>query len=678
MTVKDSRPLDPSTGNPLLQGFLRVKKLNEVVSYYMNDKVTHSLYKAIAAATSYKNAKSRHLFEPHHRVQEVGELTQKEMDLHLKRLLEDGTVSQLAYFMGDELEQQPTPRPCFAAFPEGESLDLSRIYLELLDVSVISLIGYLDRKPELTKPVVWENLEADWETKSRKEKPFPQLFLYLREAFHDETFSILPSPEFVKDFLFELEDDLTKKGRVVDIPGYGLFSLKNTKEAIQIIEYIDDFIQTKGMKALRHILSEAFQRIAMEEKFYYSDPSHPETTKFRVARAEAFSQALQSGNPGLGSSGMLGVVLIRTLAEIAEKEMQRQHSEKERNQFQEIKRGLLAEAVRWDRKVLFIPDKEFRYFPDDLKRMLLDDLEIAYATWEAKGGTIHAFLHKNPESVRQIVLSLSGAHVVEAWKILCIRQLIEAHEPQIKSVFKESEFVKAYGKVLRKGYMEYFPWFYPILDLIGIGRIFQDFFFSQAKDKIRIQQNFLKGKNLEIAKKDEQARVQERLKEEEKIRHADQRSKLSSLLDEYYFKKKHPPLAADIQALVSEFSADTFYQILEREKFVLLTWEGSKEKYDQILCYSSDESFRTKAREIHKVFSERLGSLQNKIRTAEEEESRVRITRVIKYIDTWFSSNKGHEKSTSISAQNGKEEDGDPYESFRREIQKLRQKAPAA
>lgn len=483
MTVKDSRPLDPNTGSPLLQGFLRVKKLNEVVSYYMNDKVTHSLYKAIVAVTSYKNAKSRHLFEPHHRLQEVGELTQKEMDLHLKRLLEDGTVSQLAYFMGDELEQLPTPRPCFAAFPEGESLDLSRIYLELLDVSVISLIGYLDRKPELTKSVIWENLEADWESKAMKEKPFPQLFLYLREAFHDETFSIPPSPEFVKDFLFEIEDDLTKKGRVVDIPGYGLFSLKNTKEAVQIIEYVDDFIQTKGMKALRHVLSETFQKIAMEERFYYSDPSHPDTPKFRVARAEAFSQALQSRNPGHGSPGMLGVVLIRTLAEIAEKEMQRQHFEKERNQFQEIKHTLLAEAVRWDRKVLFIPDKEFRYFPDDLKRMLLDDLEIAYATWETKGGTIHAFMHKNPESVRQIILSLSTAHVVEAWKILCIRQLIEAHEPQIKSVFKESEFVKAYGKVLRKGYMEYFPWFYPILDLIGIGRIFKDFSFRRRKTK---------------------------------------------------------------------------------------------------------------------------------------------------------------------------------------------------
>ncbi|EPG65098.1 hypothetical protein [Leptospira wolffii] len=671
MSPKGPKPLDPMTGNPVVPAFLKVKKLNEVVSYYMNDKVTHSVYKAVAGATSFKNVKKRQLFEPQHKVPEVGELSPKEIDLHLKRLLEDGTVSQLAYLVSDNNEKQPEARPCYAAFPEIESLDLSRIYLEVLDYSVTSLIGYLDRKPEINKALLSDNLENDWESGARSEAPFPQLFLYLRESFNNPHFRISPNPEFVKDFLFELEDDLFKKGRVVDVPGYGLFGIRNAKESVQIMEYVDDFMQSKAAKQLRYALHDEFQKIAMEEKLYYSNPSHPETTKFRLARTEAFANALPSGNPSPGFPGMLSVVLMRSLSELAEKELQKQSAEKERNRFHEIKKNLVAEGARWDRKVLLLTDKEFKSYPDELKRMLIDDLEIGYSTWETKTTTIHAFFHKNPNSVRQIILSLGAAVGVEAWKILCVRHLVESNEPQIKSIFNDPELVRAYGKVLRKGYMDYFPWYYSILDWLGIGRLLQDIFFAQAKEKIRTQQNFLKAKNHEAAKKEEQVRIQDRIKEEEKIRIAEQRSKIFSAMDGYYFRKQLPPTSSEIQGILPEFPADLFYQILDREKFVLLNWEKSKEKYEQVLCYPADENFRSKARELHKTLTERLEVLQNKVRTNEEEDARNRIVKVVKHIDDWFSSHKGPEKSAGAQ-KTDKPASDDPFESFRKEIDKLK------
>lgn len=635
----------------------------------MNDKITHSVYKAISAATSFKNVKKRQLFESHHRVPEVGELSPKDIHLHLKRLLEDGTVSQLAYMISDSVEKQPEAIPCYAAFPEPESLDLSRIYLELLDYSVSSLLSYLDRKPETNKTLLWENLESDLEWGARKEAPFPQLFLYLRQAFQNEHFRIPANAEFIKDFLFELEDDLHKKGRVIDVPGYGLFGIKNPKEAVQIMDYADDFIQSKGAKQLRHILMEEFQKIAMEEKLYYSNTSNPETTKFKTERAEAFARAL-SGNPSPGTPGMLSVVLIRSLSELAEKELHKQSTEKDRNRFHDIKKNLLSESGSWEKKVILVPDKEFKSYPEELKRMLIDDLEIGYSTWETKTSTIHAFFHKNPNSVRQIILSLGAATNVETWKILCIRQLVESNEPQIKSIFREPDLVKAYGKVLRKGYLDYFPWYYTILDLLGIGRIFQDMFFAQAKEKIKGQQNILKVRNQEASRKEEQAKIQEKIKEEEKIRSAEQKSKISSAMDEFYFRRSVPPTASEIQGNVGEYSADLYYQILDREKFVFISWEKGKEKMDQILCYPANESFRNKARELHRILSERMDILQNKVRTAEEEDSKNKIAKVIKHVDEWFASHK-----TSMDkpiSHKGKVDPDDPYESFRKEIDKVR------
>nr|WP_246048761.1 hypothetical protein [Leptospira sarikeiensis] len=636
----------------------------------MNDKITHSVYKAISAATSFKNVKKRQLFEPHHRVPEVAELGPKEIDLHLKRLLEDGTVSQLAYLVSDDAEQ-PKALPCYAAFPETESLDLSRIYLELLDYSVSSLLNYLDRKSETNKSLIWENLESDWEWGARKEAPFPQLFLYLRQSFQNEHFRIPANSEFIKDFLFELEDDLHKKGRVIDVPGYGLFGIRNPKEAVQIMDYIDDFIQSKAAKPLRYVLMEEFQKIAMEEKLYYSNSSNPETSQFKIARAEALAKVLPNGNPSPGTPGMLSIVLLRSLAEIAEKELHRQSSERDRNKFHEIKRNLISEGGSWERKVLLLTDKEFKSHPEELKRMLIDDLEIGYSTWETKTSTIHAFFHKNANSVRQIILSLGASTNAETWKILCIRQLVESNEPQIKSVFKEPDLVKAYGKVLRKGYMDYFPWYYTILDWFGIGRIFQDVFFAQAKDKIRLQQNQLKVRNHETSKKEEQARIQEKIKEEEKIRQADQKSKISSVMDEYYFRKSFPPTASEIQENIPDFSADLYYQILDREKFVFIAWEKGKERMDQLICYPPTESFRNKARELHKVLSEKLEVLQNKVRTPEEEDNRNRISKIIKHVDEWFASHKAAEKGNP-NAPKGKSDPEDPFESFKKEIDKLR------
>ncbi|PJZ68340.1 hypothetical protein CH373_17420 [Leptospira perolatii] len=674
MNMKTQRPLTsgPTIANTSLPSFLKVKKLKEVVSYYMNDKVTHALYKAVAAATSYKKVHSQNLFQAHHRVPEVGELSAIEMDFHLKRLLEDGTILQLGYFVFEDPMQPPQSKSCFVAFPEGESFDLSRIYLELLDASIKNILKFLDLHQEPDRRAIWEDLETDWKKGISGKSPFPKLFLYLKESFEGDAFRIPLDPKFAKDFLFELEDDLRKQGRLVHVPNFGLLPLKGPKEALQILEFVDEFIQQKSQKELKHLLAEEFQRIALLEKHYYSDPANSETARFRLLRAEAFSNASGFENSKSGPRGTLSAMLVRTLSEIAEKELKRRSSQREHDHFQEIKGKLSANDSTWDRKVLFVTEKEFRNFSEEVRRLLMDDSNIAYASWETSDTTMHAFMHKNADSVRQIVLSLSQTSNAEIWKILCIRKLIESHEPQIKSVFQKSDFVKAYGKVLRKGYVQYFPWYYSIFELIGIARFVQDIFFKNAKEKIRSAQNQLKFKNQEHSKKQEQARVQEKLRSEERIRMAEERSSISSTMDSYYFKKQTPPSVSDIQYLLPQFSAEVFSEILDREKFIRLAWDGGKEKSDQILCYPGDDSFRYRAKELHRLLMNKTEALQNKIRNPEEEMVLSRMKRVTKHIDSWFISHKKNDKNSETMTASAKQ-DEDPYEVFRKEMKKLRQ-----
>lgn len=205
----------------------------------------------------------------------------------------------------------------------------------------------------------------------------------------------------------------------------------------------------------------------------------------------------------------MGVELILNLSDEIENTLKSSYQEQLRNRFHEMTDHLSKQVGRWDKLILFISDEEFRTYPTELKRLLTEDRHIAYSPWETKGITIHTFMRMDTETVRSMIKSLSTAANVEAWKILGIRNLIELNEDSIHSVFKDEEFVKNYGKVLRKGYVRYFPWYFSILDFVGVAKLLQDLFFQGAKEKIRSEQSYFKSKNRDAAFKLEQSKIQE-------------------------------------------------------------------------------------------------------------------------------------------------------------------------
>lgn len=300
----------------------------------------------------------------------------------------------------------------------------------------------------------------------------------------------------------------------------------------------------------------------------------------------------------------MGVELIQNLSDEIENTLKSSYQEQIRNRFHEMSDHLSKQTGRWDKLVLFIPDEEFRTFPPELKKLFTEDRHIAYSPWETKGITIHCFMRVDVETVKAVIKSLTVTSNVEAWKVLGIRNLIELNEDAIQSVFRDEEFVRNYGKILRKGYVKYFPWYFAILDFIGIAKLLQDVFFQSAKEKIRAEQSLFKSKNRDSAFKLEQTKIQEKLKEDEKIKSLEQKSKLSEALNLFYFEKNIPPALKDILYEVPGYSPELIHQIVDREKFVLIP-DPSGDKADSILIYPNDESFRFRAKEMHKVLTEK-------------------------------------------------------------------------
>ncbi|EMF40794.1 hypothetical protein LEP1GSC067_0178 [Leptospira interrogans serovar Lora str. TE 1992] len=84
----------------------------------------------------------------------------------------------------------------------------------------------------------------------------------------------------------------------------------------------------------------------------------------------------------------------------------------------------------------------------------------------------------------------------------------------------------------------------------------------------------------------------------------EQKSKLSEALNQYYFERNIPPVLKEILYEIPGYSPELIHQIVDREKFVLIQ-DSSGDKTESILMYPNDESFRFRAKEIHKVLTEK-------------------------------------------------------------------------
>ncbi|EMJ97602.1 hypothetical protein [Leptospira alstonii] len=656
-------------GGSQTQNFLKVKKINEVVSYYLNDRLTHSVYKAVVTQTSHKNIKSQNLFQVESKVPEAPELTTAEVAFHIKRLLEDGVALQFAYFYVDPATSELRLKPCYVAYSDAELGDLTRIYLSLVDHSINSILSYLESRPPLGKEILWEDLEADFNGENIEKF---KLFFNPESFFQAPNISIPLNPEYVKDMLIEITDGLIKKGRIREIPEFGYLIVK-VKELQTLFELVDEFHFKKVFPKYKWALSDSFATISQEERMHANDPSATPTTLFGKKRARAIEKAVQADSERKIKRKLMGVELIQNLSEEIENTLKFSYQEQIRNRFHEMSDHLSKQTGRWDKLVLFIPDEEFRTYPPELKRLFTEDRHIAYSPWETKGITIHSFMRIDIETVKSVIKSLTMTSNVEAWKILGIRNLIELNEDAIHSIFKDEEFVRNYGKVLRKGYVKYFPWYFAILDFIGIAKLLQDIFFQTAKEKIRSEQSFFKSKNRDSAFKLEQTKIQEKLKEDEKIKSLEQKSKLSEALNLFYFEKNIPPALKDILYEVPGYSPELIHQIVDREKFVLIQ-EPSGDKMDSILIYPDDESFRFRAKEIHKVLTEKKKNLEFKLRSKEEDFQNEKITKILKHLDSWFASKPDQGLNSKEAKNTSKNSNEDPYENFRKEIVKIKGK----
>ena len=276
-------------------------------------------------------------------------------------------------------------------------------------------------------------------------------------------------------------------------------------------------------------------------------------------------------------------------------------------------------------------------------------------------GSVHVFIPNAPNSFRNFVSGMQSLPPDQHWKILAMKTILEKFEKNFRELFADSQFVLAYGKILRAAYINYMPWYHRLFLLLNI-YIFQDSAFKIAKANIQGKQKILGKLNHEKNRLLEQEIKTDKNEKLKRAKILSISNKIVEKLDFLYLTEKRIPGPGDVKILLPELDIDTFEQVLISEKFQMIPALKDSDAYQSILLYPMNYEWRTKAARLRRSMDIIFEEFKSPDLTDEQKKIVADAKRVVKYLN-------------KAETSGGIPEDGeDPYKTFATELRKQDQK----
>lgn len=648
--------------------FLNLYHEGEAVARGANlmDKVNHAVFKAIQAASSVNNARSNNLFNVKTQIPDIINLDARTKVVLLGRLIGDGVIAQIFRLDYNAEMGGTTLEPCFIAHRAEDSDELGHLYSETVLRSAQSLEFLIAARTPVSRKAIQHDLQFDFDSEKDPEiEKFAASIVNLFGSVHASKFDVLPSPDMVKCTIQDIQEEIVKRGKVVDILNYGLMPFKE-QELLDRIECAREFLHTKILPRYksRASLKQHLDLIRLEEATHDLDEHAAPTTQFDLRRAEAVKQAVLS-NPGsrAGGSrfpGSLAIESLLVMGDAGNKQLAEKHKLTSLGPYEEYKQILMEAGSDWRQALLTFNDEERLELPPESWRNLVDDLELYYRTWQTPYGTQHAFIRRDAGVFRVLVRGMGELSVEQRWQILAMKSILEENDTEMPGLFDDPEFVSAYGQLLRSVYMQEIPWLYRILMLFGF-RFAQDAGFKIAKQRIQEKQNRLTQinqiKTEEIIK---QKDVQRR-KARDQIQNVAQAGKIVEKLDWFYLTRNMIPSIGDVRQALSEMGLQEFENILENSNFQQVSVGTSGTPGENILLYPLDSSWHVKLARLRRV----VDKIQESVTHSQEnpiQSNRVRALE--KYLA------RAKESATQSVAEQGATDE--VYQKFGEEVEKVK------
>lgn len=553
-----------------------------------SEKIEHRLYQLILSHSTFEDARNFRLYSYQTEYSEFADIQKIEIFRSLQKLEKRNIIRQVFIVTYDKGRNYLYVIPYFLASKESESID--EIISAIVEISSLSIEQYIQTLPELNKWNAQVTLESEFEGRFKSDAS-STVFLDVLRFISIENFSVPIENNYLDQFKSLIKEKLVERKAIIDIPKFGMIPLKGN-DYIALFELVCSFLEDLSIKTFgnnKHF-ERCSQKIDLESKLHYEDPSSSVSVKFCIDRARLYEMIMQDQFQKKDYNGHLGPLILYSIKEMVQEKYEDRKRQENGKNHEEILKGLLDPERNGLAAILFLQQADLESLPNCIWEKLINNENLVYANWEFPEGTIHALSKKEIHHFKQALSDIESLPAHMQWQILLLKALIEKEEDDLPGLFNDRDFVRKYGRLLRSVYIPYIPWYYKIFILLGLSW-FQDKAFPIAKQKIQLYQEHYQKKNASKIESLKKKREEQVKKQRSEIELLEQRNIITAKLDELIFRKHFFPSRKELKDLFPEYSPNAFEQIIKEGRFQKVVYKSQLENGDNTLIlqpYDSD------------------------------------------------------------------------------------------
>ncbi|MEM7182482.1 MAG: hypothetical protein AAF518_16325 [Spirochaetota bacterium] len=589
---------DQSEASPLYP-FLHIYREKEAILLGVNlsNRYQQELFKYIEKQSTISNAGRGSLFTIKKQHVDNLKVSDEDLALFLNRLVEDKLVAQIIGINYDQDLNHIQIMSYYASHPhpdKGGSID--GLFERILTNSVNAVKKWIENRQPFTNNDYEALLQTQFKGDNHPKYDFRDPVIDFNEVFFKNNYPIKVSEQMLNYTIKEITGELVRKNLITRLQNNKYLLVKES-EAIPFFETAKGFLLDKILpKACKNAkLAHKIDKINYEEMNYsLDDVEKPQTIRFIAKKAKEVKSSYNADNRANREyAGSLAVDIILGIENVVE----RKYSEIWKERTFELKGDFKKELndITKDLPYLIraIPQKEVLNYPQDVWRSLLVDKEIFYTKWETEETTYHFFIGRAMPVIKKLVGKMLDLPPRDYWKVLALRDIIDKNDIYFRSLLNDNFFLNDYGFLLRKVYINLMPWYYKGLFIIPLP-VFQDMFFTKAKDFLAQQQSQLSKENHERHKEFISLKQEERKHKLSTERENMLFLSLVEKLDNFYFVEKTIPHVGAIKSLFPELDSKEFSGFLTQRKFRLVPLGTKYEKDMDILLHPVDKDWQDK------------------------------------------------------------------------------------
>ena len=231
--------------------------------------------------------------------------------------------------------------------------------------------------------------------------------------------------------------------------------------------------------------------------------------------------------------------------------------------------------------IRYITQEQLSHFHPEVLNILRNHPALFYQVYERPNGSIHLFALRNPGEFRVLLRGMLELPVKERWRIVALRAMIESYEHRFRKLFADDEFVRDYGRLLRKAYIDYMPVWARIFLYSGLASL-RDYFFARARLRIQREQAYLARRNARLFEKQKKQEKETQRRMIYGMRDMSCAQDLIAALERSYFDEGRIPTVGEIARSIPGMQRAELERVLKAAHFKILRSRPARGLRDQV------------------------------------------------------------------------------------------------